>query len=112
MHLVDLKPRWLGDRQGIAFLCPHCRKIWLTVYFAATPKKEQFRLCREAGICRLDEDGWPEGADDLVPCRPDFAWRITGGSTFEDLSIMPSLNASASGNWHGHVTNGAIVGGI
>lgn len=111
MRLIDIEPRWLGGRQGILFRCPTRRDNWLTVFFAATPRKEQYRLWGIARPGSLDEDGRPNDTD-VVFCNPECDWRIVGGSTFDDISLMPSLDASASGNWHGHITNGLIVGGL
>lgn len=113
MRLAELEPQWLGSRQGILFRCPTSRARWLTVFFAPTPRKEQYRMWAEATQRRLDADGYPD--DDgtyVVFCKRDCGWRIVGGSTFDDISIQPSLDASASGNWHGHITNGEIHGGI
>ena len=33
-------------------------------------------------------------------------------ATFETMTVTPSLDGSAAGNWHGFITNGEIVGGI
>lgn len=111
MRLADLDPRWLGNRQGILFRCPTNRDNWLTVFFTPMPRKEQYKLWGAARPGSLDEDGYPNDTN-VVFCKPEMGWRIVCGSTFEDISIMPSLDASASGNWHGHITNGEIVGGI
>lgn len=111
MRLTDLEPVWMGDRQGILFRCPTNRSNWLTVFFAPTPRKEQYHLWGAVRPGGLDEDGYPNDTY-VVFCNPECGWAITGGSTFDDISIMPSLDASASGNWHGHITAGEIVGGL
>jgi hypothetical protein len=43
----------------------------------------------------------------IVPCEPNMCWSITG-TDFSNLSVTPSLDASASGNWHGFITNGEV----
>jgi hypothetical protein len=63
--------------------------------------KQQFDIFRTAD---LDPHG-PRYA--VVPMKEDVAWNI-GGRDFESMSITPSIDASASGHWHGHVTNGEI----
>jgi hypothetical protein len=42
-----------------------------------------------------------------VPCRDDMAWVISS-QDFATMSVTPSLDASASGHWHGFITNGEI----
>lgn len=54
----------------------------------------------------LDDDS------NIVPCNPATTWSATPAieeATFENISFMPSLDASNSGHWHGHITNGGIV---
>jgi hypothetical protein len=43
MRLTELEPRWVGDfgapadaKQGISFLCPHCKARRLAVFFQPT----------------------------------------------------------------------------
>lgn len=43
--------------------------------------------------------------------RPDQVWKFDGDS-FANLTLHPSVDHSPSGNWHGFITNGQIVGGI
>ena len=76
------KAEGMADAQGILFLCPAC----------------------------VNKDGhsllvW--FADRGVPAEalPAPRWKATG-TTFEDLSLSPSVNA---GCWHGFVTNGEIT---
>lgn len=126
MKLADLNPRWLerdGTRLGLILQCPHCvaagltrpalGEAWhhkqhvslLTCFFQPTPKKEQFKLLWAAGE-ELDEDGYP--SVHIIPCNPSAQWKVVGGSDFADLSLAPSLDASAAGHWHGHLTDGEI----
>ena len=37
----------------------------------------------------------------------EMVWSFEGNN-FETMSVMPSLDFSASGNWHGFITNGEI----
>jgi hypothetical protein len=129
MKLTELKPRWLdheGQRIAIMFLCPHCADkagTWLTCFFVPAgnlPKlpadypieglqwsRGERALFYEA----LKELGHPdpvEGAyHDVVGCKPNIAWTRTSDD-FAAMSVTPSLDASASGHWHGFITNGEI----
>jgi hypothetical protein len=109
MTLVELKPRWFATErgrhgQGLTFLCPHCRTVRLAVAFA-NPL-----------------DGYPPDAltgtssyiirhvhytrkFDVPPGGP--YWTRTG-RTFATLTLTPSVDASASGHWHGYITAGTI----
>lgn len=107
MRLVDLDPRWLewqGRRVGIILRCPHCGTTWLSCFFEPMPvlnggcEPNQFALFRKA----IDPGEEP---NEVVPCRKDFAWKRVGDD-FASMTITPSLNASASGHWHGVITAG------
>jgi len=37
-----------------------------------------------------------------------YLWQRTG-ETFEDMTLSPSIDASNSGHWHGHITNGEVL---
>lgn len=116
MRVTDLNPRWFAEvgrhGQGITFDCPHCvgkpdgQRVRLAVAFAPTLDGGapialgKFESLLKA-ICDPGED-WPH---DKVP--PGVIWQRTG-DTFETLTIHPSVDASASGHWHGFVQNGAI----
>jgi hypothetical protein len=81
MRLSELDPRWfeIGDqRAGFTFLCPHCKTT------------------------RLACNSVPIGTAD-----PQFCWTITGAD-WNMLTVAPSIDASKSGHWHGHITNGEI----
>lgn len=124
MRLVELKPHWLHrgeQRVGVMFLCPRCvakklrRPTYLTCFWVGQDKIWRDddgqmslveRALREKGLL-----GWAYKPNDVVPCKRGYAWQMSGG-TFENLTLQPSLDASASGHWHGHVTNGEIVGGL
>lgn len=102
MKLSDLNPRWaidadivIGgvthhdeDRHGMAisFDCPHCGEQRLAVWF------------------KNPIDGGPP-SDDV---DPQHQWQ-RAGTTFEDLTLTPSIDASQWGHWHGFITNGEVT---
>jgi len=111
MRLTDLSPRWfaVGDSSGIAgisFLCPHCKQERLGI-----------RIDHSAPhVIAVD-------ADHSITHFPSETqvWQISGDALtfdgmehggFESVTLTPSVDASASGHWHGFITNGEIVGGI
>lgn len=129
MRLTDLSPSWLeygGQRIAIIFRCPHCvaagvAPIWLTCFFvragtlpAVHGMDEQHEGERGERLLFekfLREQGHPDPIEgsyhDVVDCNPTMAWSRTGDD-FESMSVTPSLDASASGHWHGFITGGAI----
>ena len=113
MRLTDLDPRWLirdGVRVGFVFRCPvrgH-KGHWLSCFFAPTPEGDQ-----EALICaELGEDAM------CAQCNEAHGWRTEPSgqqatAEFASLSIHPSINGGELPyGWHGHITGGAIVGGL
>jgi hypothetical protein len=80
--------------------------------------REQFRtFWREAGLLDADEDSRDRhlARQRVQPCNPASKWDVIGGialANFETISVTPSLDGSAAGLWHGHITNGEIVGGL
>jgi hypothetical protein len=137
MRLTELEPRWLmfeGRRVGFIFRCPlpAKRDNWQTCFV------EQFRMfSSRSGEYLKGADGeWLGSAPDsqcgiitaccpdINPpgsacrwqgCKPDFQWTVAGGieaATWDTLTVTPSLDGSAAGNWHGFITNGEIVGGL
>lgn len=123
MRLTDLDPRWLienGEKVGFVFKSPKDPKWWQTCFFKGSRKflvcgepacyeadqwscpHSQVGLCKAAGV---DED-WVQG------CKFGCAWTVHGPLDFATLTVTPSLDGSAGGLWHGHITNGVIVGGI
>jgi hypothetical protein len=110
MKLTDLEPRWIHPNVFV-FLCPHCRE-WLLVCknIQMTHKQQRTLLEKEFG------EDWNNF---VVMARDDCAWSISGtrpldpkAAFVEDLSVTPSIDASASGHWHGFITKGEIVGGL
>jgi hypothetical protein len=95
MRLADLEPRWFalengGPRVGLTFDCPHCRQVRLGVSF--------HRRGREA-----IDDGYIHARSPST----EHIWALDGAD-FEDLTLSPSIDASASGHWHGFITNGEV----
>ncbi len=90
MKLTDLNPRWwrtcpTRSGQGISFDCPCCRVERLAIAFAN-----------------------PMDGGGVVIMPGVHLWQRTG-ETFEDLSLSPSIDASAHQHWHGFIVNGGIV---
>ncbi|HEY6965865.1 MAG TPA: hypothetical protein VI229_00225 [Burkholderiales bacterium] len=119
MKLIELQPQWLerdGVRVGIMFKCPHCRSDWLTCFRVAMPiwggevaaprlYSGQMGYVRDAlNAINLQE----VRENSVVPCNPSIAWKFEG-TTFDDLTISPSLDCSASGHWHGFIRGGMIA---
>lgn len=107
MRLTELAPRWLmhegNPHAALAFKCPHCRDTWLTCTLVEMTFKQQCAAIIAGGLNEKME------AADVVTCET-LAWSATNVPNFEQLTITPSLDASKSGHWHGHITAGAIVG--
>lgn len=98
MRLTELDPRWLGfdgERLGLSFECPHCRTQRLAVAF----HHRGHELINDAHI--------RAGGGEIG----QHIWTVDG-QEFPELTLSPSIDASASGHWHGFVTNGEIVGGL
>lgn len=100
MRLTELEPQWLSENLFV-FRCPHCREIWISCKNIAMIYSKQTELFRKAD---LDPHG-PYYA--VVPMREETAWNISS-KDFQTMSVTPSIDASASGHWHGHITNGEI----
>jgi hypothetical protein len=44
----------------------------------------------------------------VVLCKESCAWKFENAHNFDEISITPSLDASAAGHWHGFITAGEI----
>jgi hypothetical protein len=116
MRLSELNPRWFAEPwrhgQGVTFECPCCRRIRLAVAFKnpidGGPPVPHFETTGE-DFSRAYAAIWNEREGtigvDIVP--PGYHWNRSG-ETFETLSLHPSVDASRSGHWHGHIENGLI----
>lgn len=108
MRLVDLDPQWLmkdGQRIGFTFRSPTKPEWRQSCFQNPPPRREQWDLF----AAHQHGDGMVQG------CNPDAHWSVVGGienANFETMSVTPSLDGSAGGLWHGHITNGEIVGGL
>lgn len=109
MKLADLEPEWVYDgkprsyrtsadpadfakAQGILFLCPrHFEKN-------GGPIGTHMILIWFAGRGAPDE------------CEPLPRWTVAAGSTFNDLTLTPSIDLTRGDpdEWHGFITNGEI----
>lgn len=96
MRLLALNPRWATDsysapsggwRLGVTFECPCCkgtsRATRLAVFFANPP---------DGGVPPSNRNLW-----------------MREGDTFDTLTLTPSIDASASGHWHGFIKGGQVT---
>jgi hypothetical protein len=120
MRLVDLAPRWfdvpgLGtDKDGITFICPCatcCSAPRELGFGQGGPARLGVQFANPIGSDPKPLMDWEqklrhtELATFDVP--PGYLWRREG-DTFETLTLIPSVDASKSGHWHGFVRNGGI----
>lgn len=107
MRLIDLEPKWLlrnGVRVGFVFQNPVRPKWWVSCFVVAMPTDEQEDLIEAV----LKPDAI------FQPCNPGARWSVLYGieaANFETISVTPSLDGGPN-LWHGHITDGQIVGGI
>ncbi len=115
MKLTELSPKWLKIKDrivGLVFLCPHCQATWVSCFFEKLPlfkdsDGERFSENTQFGLFqRIVEEDFEKA--NVIPCNPAAIW-TKSSDTFENLTIMPSLDFSASGHWHGFIKNGEIV---
>ena len=100
MRLIELNPFWIEFPFWFAFHCPHCRKVWLTCKTVPISMRRQFDAFSHLwGECKWNAF--------VVPMREDTRWTFSS-SDFASISVSPSIDASASGHWHGFITNGEI----
>ena len=108
-RLVELSPIWLernGQRIGFTFLCPCCKKDRLTCFLDSPPFKEQVAIMHAAfHTTPEDEHDWPIN---WVPSKAGVKWSMSNLDNFDTMTVQPSIDASASGNWHGFIKNGEI----
>lgn len=96
MRLTDLEPRWYvaaagGHPVGFSFNCPHCPTSGV-------------RLAIAVHLDGTNMD--PEPDNPQCFAAGETVWNVTGGSSFDDVSLSPSIDASKHGHWHGFITNG------
>lgn len=111
MRLAELEPRWLinePDRKLFIFMCPHCRKRWLSCKNFVLSVGDQIELFAKA--LKTDADEVCSGKHTtVVPMKDAVCWKIEHHESWDTLSVTPSIDASPSGDWHGFITNGAIA---
>lgn len=129
MRLLDLDPCWLsyeGRRVGFVFRCPlpnrrdHWQTCFVERFFLFKGRDGTYdRAGDSAGTpdsqCGIVEASCPEASRNWQGCNVIHQWNVAGGienANFETISVTPSIDGSAGGNWHGFVTNGQIVGGL
>jgi hypothetical protein len=111
MRLTGLDPRFFArdgrTGEGMAFLCPHCKKDILIVTFAnPIDGGEPFPLNKFDLLFGVLKHIYKQEELGLV-VPPGCHWTRKGES-FESMTISPSVDASKSGNWHGFITDGVI----
>lgn len=50
---------------------------------------------------------FPGNGGQCVTMRPEAVWTISG-SDWSELTVAPSIDASASGHWHGLIKSGDL----
>jgi hypothetical protein len=102
MKLTDLNPLWLikdGRRVGFTFTSPAKPEWRQSCFVEKVTKYEQWALFKQQGY--IETQG----------CDEKCLWVVAGGienSSFETMSVTPSLDGSKGGLWHGFITNGEI----
>jgi tricorn protease-like protein len=99
MKLVDLSPRWLS-KDVLMFKSPSGAGNWLTCKRVPMSFKDQCKL--------IYEDNPDLKGQVIVTTKDDQAWAFSSDD-LNTISITPSIDASASGNWHGFITNGQVA---
>jgi hypothetical protein len=104
MRLTDLEPHWLTPDMFI-FRNPTGGRDWLTCKRVAMSNNDQHRIVWGDYMDPTTKTEWV--GKSVVLTTPDCAW-VFNGNDFGTLTVTPSIDASASGNWHGFITNGEI----
>jgi hypothetical protein len=82
MKLLELEPRWFSFEKGGP-------RVGLTF------------LCPHCRVERLGVVFHHRG-------HKDFVWMICSAESFGVLTLMPSIDASRRGHWHGFITGGEV----
>jgi len=96
MKLTGLEPAWLSP-DVLVFRSPAGHGDLITAKRVPMARDDQYALIYEKNPQYVGRT--------VVMTRPDQIWRFEGES-FEDLTLYPSVDHSASGNWHGFITSG------
>lgn len=114
MKLIDLSPEWLSPDVFI-FRNPTGGDHWLTCKRVPMSNDEQLRLIYGSYAGEIGGSGFDEPTKWrgilVVTTKPESAWKFSGND-FNSLTVHPSIDASASGDWHGFIRSGEIHGGI
>ncbi len=112
MKLTELEPRWFDvpgvgtNKDGMTFLCP-CEKCQenpkqrrrLGIQFANPVGGEPLPLMTQK---QKNVHLFEKRTFDIAM---NYLWQRTGDD-FESMTLTPSIDASNSGHWHGHITAG------
>ena len=101
MKLSELEPRWwrfenTGPRVGLTFICPCCRGTDRETRLAIAFHHQGHEAIEDAYIKAYGGGG-----------NNGFIW-MEDGEIMDNVTITPSVDASAHGHWHGFITNGEI----
>lgn len=107
MQLIELNPRWVVENynrsgMGLSFDCPVCKRQRLSIWYA-NPIDGGAPYPLEPITEAMSEE-----AKKFITARNN-RWQRSGDS-FESLTLLPSIDASAAGHWHGFITKGQISG--
>ena len=105
MKLTDLEPCWLTPDVFI-FRNPTGGSDWLTCKRVAMSTRDQQRLIYGDHMDPTTKTKYV--GESVVLTTPECAWEFKGND-FNTLTVTPSIDASASGNWHGFIKNGQIT---
>jgi hypothetical protein len=113
--LLELAPHWVVDTDGgphigLTFACPHCVRAQPGVdlerggpiQFLGVAFHHRGHEAMDDAIIRV---AIPSAASGFAR----HIWTCDGLDDFESLTLTPSVDASASGHWHGFITNGQVT---
>jgi len=110
VRLTDLSPRWLSP-DVFTFLCPHCCHALLTCKRVSMGHRAQSELWKDQFDWDHEYQHVEWGSVDVILCDKECAWTMSSDD-FETMTVAPSIDASQSGHWHGHIVAGEIKGGV
>lgn len=99
MKLTDLEPAWLSPDVFI-FKSPTGRGDLLTCKRVPMSHIDQYDLIYANNLQYRKQI--------IIMSNEEMAWSFEGND-FSTMTVSPSIDASASGNWHGHIINGEII---
>ena len=99
MKLTELDPRtWTSDGEllGLMFLCPCCKKEYLTCFFKPTAYKDQKTFVEG----EIGNALW-------VPCASDSVWAAANEDDLSRITVRPSIGID--GHWQGVISDGQCL---